>query len=484
MKTSNLPSLLGLVATLFALPAPSALLAADPVTPAAGVALNVVPKADSTETALAQAKRTQFAQRVRQETRFAWRNYVRYALGFDQLNPVSRAGSNLYTGSLLVTPVDALDTFLLEGLQPEATEALNLIKTSLNFDQDISVSLFEINIRVLGGLLSAYERTGDTQLLSLAQDLGNRFLPAFNTPTGMPYRFVNLRTGAVSDPNSNPAEIGTLILEFGTLSKLTGDNRYYDAAKKALLALYSRTTPIGLVGGGLNVVTGQYTNTTASISGGIDSYYEYLWKGYLLFGGAAQLVAWERSIAGINTYLRDRVRNGELWYGQADAVTGQRTGTFYGALDAFFAGLLALSGDLPSAVQLNASNVKMWNLNRIEPERLDYSTLTVTDPAYILRPEIVESTWYLRYFTGDQTYTQQGENFFNDFVNACKTPTGYTRLNSVITKEKGDQQDSFLFAEVFKYYYLLALPNSALDLNQYVLTTEAHPLRRLGPVTP
>jgi len=114
--------------------------------------------------------------------------------------------------------------------------------------------------------------------------LGKRLLPAFNSPTGMPYVFVNLKTGAVKGEVSNPAEIGTLLLEFGTLSKLTGKPIYYDKAKRALVELYNRRSPIGLVGSGINVETGAWTDTTSHISGLIDSYYEYLLKASLLFG--------------------------------------------------------------------------------------------------------------------------------------------------------------------------------------------------------
>jgi glycosyl hydrolase family 47 len=88
----------------------------------------------------------------------------------------------------------------------------------------------------------------------------------------------------------------------------------------------------------------------------------------------------------------------------------------------------------------------------IEPELLDYSNLTVVAPPDILRPEIVESAFYLHYFTGQPRYVSMGQTFFNALVKYCRVDAGYTRLNSVITKEKDDQQDSFLLAEDFKYY--------------------------------
>jgi len=108
-------------------------------------------------------------------------------------------------------------------------------------------------------------------LLSVAEDLGNRLLPIFNSPTGLPYVYVNLRTGHTRDAVTNPAETGTLLLEFGTLSKLTGRSVFYEKAKHALVETFKRRSPLGLVGESINVETGAWTSTDSHISGGIDS---------------------------------------------------------------------------------------------------------------------------------------------------------------------------------------------------------------------
>jgi mannosidase alpha-like ER degradation enhancer 2 len=139
--------------------------------------------------------RAALAARVRAELLHAWRGYERSAWGHDELRPVSRTPRDWYGQSLLMTPVDALDTLLLMGLDEEARKARALIHRELSFDQDISVKNFEVTIRLLGGLLSGYQMTKDARLLELAEDLGQRLLPAFGSPTGMPYMFVNLRTG-------------------------------------------------------------------------------------------------------------------------------------------------------------------------------------------------------------------------------------------------------------------------------------------------
>src|SRR5204862_2866887 len=220
----------------------------------------------------------QLAARVRTEFLHAWNNYERYAWGHDALRPLSKTGHDWYGQSLLMTPVDALDTLILMHLDTEAERTRALIASDLTFDRDIYVKNFEITIRLLGGLLSSYQLTGDTRLLSLAEDLGNRLLPVFNSPTGLPYVYVNLRTGQTRDPVTNPAEIGTLLLEFGTLSKLTGKPVFYEKAKRALVETFKRRSPLCLVGESINIETGAWTNTDSHISGGIDSYYEYLWK--------------------------------------------------------------------------------------------------------------------------------------------------------------------------------------------------------------
>jgi hypothetical protein len=183
-----------------------------------------------------------------------------------------------------MTPVDSLDTMIIMGFKDEANATRKYIIENLSFDKDISVQNFEITIRLLGGLLTGYQMTGDKRLLQLAEDLGRRLLPVFESPTGMPYRYVNLKTGKVRDPVSNPAETGTLLIEFGTLSKLTGKPIFYNKAKRALVETYRRRSTIGLVGEWINVETGDWTNPDSHISGAIDSYYEYLFKCWRLFG--------------------------------------------------------------------------------------------------------------------------------------------------------------------------------------------------------
>ncbi len=471
-------------------------------------ALFLIVVVSSTVAAQQNLSRPKLAAEVRSEFLHAWNGYKKYAWGHDDLKPLSKSFHDWYSEPLLMTPVDALDTMILMGFKDEAKSTREYILKNLSFDKDISVQNFEITIRLLGGLLSSYQLTGDQRLLDLAEDLGNRLLPVFDSPTGLPYRYINLKTGKVRGNVSNPAETGTLLIEFGTLSKLTHKQVFYDKAKRALVETYKRRSPIGLVGTWINVETGQWTDPDSHISGAIDSYYEYLLKCAILFDDQDCKRMWTDSMAAINQYLRDETKGRmkpELWYGHADMNTGTRTATTYGALDAFFPAVLALSGDLNRARLLQESSYRMWMKHGIEPEEINYQTMEVTAPGYPLRPEIVESTYYLYHYattkssfrrgtrpsqTGqvpplngigkvDADRSQQmGQMMFRDFVKYCRTEEGYAALKSVVTKEKADSMQSFLFAETFKYFYLLFAPPKTLDFDRVIFNTEAHPMRR------
>jgi mannosidase alpha-like ER degradation enhancer 2 len=289
--------------------------------------------------------------------------------------------------------------------------------------------------------------------------------------------YVNLKTGQVREAVSNPAEIGTLLLEFGTLAKLTRKDVYYDKAKKALVELHRRRSKLGLVGSKINVETGAWVDTSSHVGGGIDSYYEYLLKAWLLFGDEDCKKMWGEARGALNRHVADDTPAG-LWYGSVDMHTGQRTGTEFGALEAFLPAVFVLDEDLERARRLQDSAFSMWTAAGIEPDSYDYRTGKATYPSYPLRPEIIESTYFLRRATGEARYLEMGKRMFDDLIAHCRTEVGYTGLKDVGTKEKGDLMHSFFLAETLKYFYLLFAPDEVLDVNAVVFTTEAHPLRR------
>ena len=122
------------------------------------------------------------------------------------------------------------------------------------------------------------------------------------------------------------------------------------------------------------------------IQGGTDSFYEYLAKAAILFDDKDCARMWAESLPAINKYLTDQIATGPgagLWYGEADMNTGARTGTTYGALDAFFPALLVLSNEVDRAAQLQDSGYKMWNAAGIEPV---LATLAANPPAQRAAP--------------------------------------------------------------------------------------------------
>ena len=142
----------------------------------------------------------EMCNKVKAAAQHAWKGYKDYAWGADDLKPLTREPKIWYRKSMLMTPVDAFDTFTLLGLKEEAEEAKEMILSRLSFNVDNDVQVFEITIRLLASLLTAYELDGNKKFLSLAKDLGDRLMPAFNTITGMPniYLFSNQVNGASS----------------------------------------------------------------------------------------------------------------------------------------------------------------------------------------------------------------------------------------------------------------------------------------------
>src|SRR6187401_3862090 len=76
---------------------------------------------------------------VKAEFLHAWRGYKKYAWGHDDLKPLTKTYHDWYSQPLLMTPVDALDTMILMGLDDEAAATKRYILDNLSFDKDIEV---------------------------------------------------------------------------------------------------------------------------------------------------------------------------------------------------------------------------------------------------------------------------------------------------------------------------------------------------------
>ena len=182
------------------------------------------------------------ADEIRAEFLHAWNGYKRFAWGFDEVAPVSGKPKDFFIDghSFGLSIIEAMDTLYVMELDDELEQCVTWLRGRLNFDVDGNVQMFEAVIRLVAGLMTGYYATGERFMLDGARDLADRLLVCFSkSPSGAPYRYANLKTGAVSDPKSNLAEIGTNILEFGDLSRLTGDPKYLNASMKACWALIS-----------------------------------------------------------------------------------------------------------------------------------------------------------------------------------------------------------------------------------------------------
>lgn len=419
------------------------------------------------------------AEKIKAEFVRSWDAYKTYSWGHDVLLPVSKGYMDWYKQSLHISPIDAYSTMKVMGLDKEAEEVQRYVVDSIDFDKDQFVKTFEVNIRILGGLLAMYEFSEDKKVLAKAEDFGKRLLPAFGSPTGIPYYWVNLRTGEAKGEEVNMAEAGSCLLEMGMLSRYTGNPVYYETAKKSNRAIFSRVSSIGLVGQSINVETGQWTDRSSHIGCCIDSYYEYIYKGWLLFNDEELKNIWDKSIRSIQTYIADEV-DSSLWYGTVDMETGEKINSVVTLYDAFFPALLALSGDLKNAARYQDSWNSLWNLNGLEPMVYDYREKEILDPSYDLNPEIIESAYYLYYFTGDKKYKEMASQYFKDLMSYCRTDVAYTCIKDVRTKEKKDHMETFFLAETMKYLYLTFANPKGINPKECVFSTEAHPFRKQG----
>lgn len=414
---------------------------------------------------------------ITEACRHAWNGYKTYAAGFDALRPVSKSGHNWYPVSMMMTPTDAFDTFVLLGMHKEAKEAEAFMLSGLNFDLDQEVQVFEVNIRLIGGLITAYELTCNCRYGELAADLGRRLLPAFSSPTGMPYRFVNLRTGAVRDPENNPAEIGSCLLEFGKLTSITGDSLFYLTAKRAAMEVFRRRSDLDLIGTIIDVNSGKWLNHECQIGARLDSYFEYLYKAWLLFGDTECLEAWRIHHRAIMKHMLTETKNGSF-FTRVDMLSGKETRSWYGALDAFYAGLTALSGDTATAARIQQGNFHMWTTFNIEPEVFDFRTDSIIHPGYPLRPENLESCYYLMKATGDHRYLAMGDRMIRDILKHTRTEAGFASLTDVRNFTLSDSMESFFLAETLKYAWLIFAPGKEFGPEQGVFNTEAHFFRK------
>src|SRR4051812_15813505 len=339
---------------------------------------------------------------VRAEFQWAWRGYVAKAWGKDEINPVSGTSQSFFVEGhdLGLSLVEALDTLWIMGLDAEFQAGVDWVKTSLDFDVDGDAQVFETNIRLVGGLLSAHLACGDPVLLAKARDLADRLAKAFDaSPHGLPWRYVNLRTGAVRDPKTNLAEIGTYLSEFGVLSQLTGERKYFDMAKRAMRHALNRRSKIGLMAANIHATTGEFTSRNASIDVYADSFYEYLWDAWELFGDQ-DCKRWALECVDAQLAHQAKRYDGRLWFPMVDFETGAVTATAQSELAAYYAGLLGQVGRKAQGDDYLASFTHLQATYGVIPESIDVTTAQPRRKTTGLRPEYPDAC--LNLWLGDR----------------------------------------------------------------------------------
>ncbi|ORZ41485.1 glycoside hydrolase [Catenaria anguillulae PL171] len=415
----------------------------------------------------------------------SWINYLNHGYPHDELKPLSCTGHRVH-GDIFITLIDSADTLAVLGEWNEFARAIKLIEEIPDFHIDTNVSVFETNIRILGGLISTHviaERflkpdQYDGGLLNLAVDLGDRLMKAFTPSTGIPYGTVNLAYGV--PPNETPvvctACATSLSLEFGYLSQLTGDPKYYEATKRAAARVWKNRSSMDLMGSHIDSINEHWTSTESGIAGQIDSAYEYFLKTYLVFHDPFWYQLFIDSYTAVEKHA---VRDG--WHILTNMHYGGVWTATFSNLQAFWSGLQVLAGELAKATGMMERMSHLVHKTAFLPELWYIDSWTIPhNREWYQRPEMIESMVAVYQATKDPGMLEAGFEMARRIYDHTWTPCGYAAVRNVETLELMDRQESFFLSETLKYLYLLFDPANEFNKPEWVFTTEAHPL----PVLP
>ncbi|KAJ3127406.1 Mannosyl-oligosaccharide 1,2-alpha-mannosidase IA [Nowakowskiella sp. JEL0407] len=493
---------------------------------------------------------------VKEMIKHAWDGYAKHAWGADELRPLSLSSFNWYGNySLLSTPVDSLDTLYIAGLKKEYEAAKKLVLEELDFGKvDAEVSVFETNIRILGGLLSAYELDGDKRLLAKAIEMGDALLPCFGTKSGIPLNWMNLKTGNLRDydyrtllSTASLAELGTLQLEFQYLSDVTGNPIYADKSLFALeQVLNMKGNEVGMYTQNIKVDTFQWMSEEYSFAGGGDSFYEYLLKLYISTGEERYWDVYYETVRAAQDHIIVQAPDKKLTYLPITrrqlsfdrSLFWFRDPNFH-HLSCFAGGLFAMGAmihrtgnwtdDLLMGRKITETCYISYNRTRtgLGGEITDALTGDPWSPTYFLRPETIESIFYMWRFTHDPIYREMAWKITQSINKWCRLPSGFSGLSNVQVflaqhnpqtgepifpfgirtwedyyksqpalelplvhpssqypyvnaVQRLDLQESYFLAETLKYLYLIFADDDTIALEKYVFNTEAHPISIRG----
>ncbi|XP_070508173.1 mannosyl-oligosaccharide alpha-1,2-mannosidase IA isoform X1 [Chironomus tepperi] len=444
--------------------------------------------------------------KVKEMMQHAWSNYKLYAWGKNELKPISKrahTGSIFGSYELGATIVDSMDTLYIMGMKDEFDEGREWIAKQFTLDNvSADISVFETNIRFVGGLLAAYALTGDPIFKEKAQYVADKLLPAFQTPTGIPFALINFRTGSsknygwASGGSSILSEFGTLHLEFAYLSDITGNSVYRERVMNIRSILRDLEKPKGLYPNYLNPKTGKWGQQHMSLGALGDSFFEYLLKSWLQSGQTDEEARemYDEAMVAIMEHMVRKSSPGGLTY--VSDMKFDRLEHKMDHLACFAGGLFGLGArtlqnqyaekymDVAEGITNTCHESYIRAYTHLGPESFRFSdaveakALKSQEKYYILRPETFESYFIMWRLTHDQKYRDWGWDAIQALEKHCRSDGGYSGIKNVYLEppQQDDVQQSFFLAESLKYLYLLFSDDSLLPLDEWVFNTEAHPL--------
>uniref|UniRef100_A0A3P8XJ81 alpha-1,2-Mannosidase n=1 Tax=Esox lucius TaxID=8010 RepID=A0A3P8XJ81_ESOLU len=445
--------------------------------------------------------------KIREMMKHAWDSYRQYGWGHNELKPLAKKGhsTNIFGNSQMgATIVDALDTLYMMGLHDEFKDGQEWIEHNLDFSVNAEVSVFEVNIRFIGGLLAAYYLSGQEVFKVKAVQLAEKLLPAFNTPTGIPWAMVNLKSGVgrnwgwASAGSSILAEFGTLHMEFVHLTYLTGNPAYYQKVMHIRKLLAKMDRPNGLYPNYLNPRTGRWGQHHTSVGGLGDSFYEYLLKAWLMSDrtDTEARKTYDDAIEAIERHLIRKSNGGLTFIGEWKNGHLERK---MGHLTCFAGGMFALGADgspddkAGHYLQLGAEIAHTCHESydrtvlKLGPEAFKFDSgleavaVRQNEKYYILRPEVIETYWYMWRFTHDPKYRQWGWEAAQAIDKYCRVSGGFSGVKDVYSSNPTYDDVQQIVCHVgFK-----TAPDDLMPLESWVFNTEAHPLPvlRLANIT-
>ncbi|KAJ2250478.1 hypothetical protein GGI13_004012 [Coemansia sp. RSA 455] len=469
------------------------------------------------------------AEAIRQGFTHAWDGYKQYAYGADEIDVVNKVPKTTRNG-WGATLVDALDTLWIMGMKDEFWKARDFV-AKLDFRKDGGqlTKVFETNIRYIGGLLSAYELSDDKVFLEKAVELTDAIMPAFNTPLGLPWQMLNVTTGVGSSEtpgktSTNLAEIGTFQMEFYRLSQHTKNSTYHEAAQNVITVMLNKNklndpssnySIPGMYPIDFDMASGKFTSRATYWGGGGDSFYEYLAKTWILsdFMLERNIDMWSESIQSFKRYGVAESTSGHLFpgfvdgtkfYPYADTFTNFIPGTlgliskivgsdsYFDLAESLLEAGYSVFDKMPSSLGAEAIKFVRKNvpsdyllMKNSSQSMVDQFGFSLERPYYLLRPELIESLFYMYRLTGKTIYADRVWKIWQGIQRNCRVPGGYVGTANVAVDDSAsgtmdiiNSTESFFFAETFLYLYLTFADHNLISLDEWVFTTEAHPLSR------